>query len=528
MRLFRATILILTGTLAWACSSNNPTTAPSPASTPDPRPPAAVAATVSPEEAIARAAATITPEDMHRRVAFLASDELGGRDTPSPGLEKAAEYIAGEFRRLGLQPAGDSGSFIQRWPFESNTLDAARVSFEAKGTQGSDTPVFGKDFFVVPSISGSSTGALAFAGTAAPGRQPPGPEAAGKVVAYYVPGAEPDPAWNAAASVAVQGAFGADAAAVILVLDPQFKDEMIAGLAQQLGSASPAPRSIVGLKYDAAKSIFTHGLRDLDQLRAGDNRLTAITGTTVTVRAAQVANQVRPPNVVGILPGSDPALKDTYVVYSAHIDHVGIGAPDADGDSIYNGADDDASGTSTVLEVAEAFASLPVKPARSIIFLGVSGEEKGLLGSMHFAQHSPVPTKNIIADINIDMVGRNSPDTVVAIGQDYTSLGPLVQQVARAHAELKLIVAPDLWPEENLFVRSDHFSFARAGVPAIFFTTGLHPQYHRPSDEVELIDTDKLSRIGRLVFYLGQAVASRPDAPTWTEAGRTVVRAAGG
>jgi hypothetical protein len=528
MRSLRATTLILTGTLAWACSSNNPTTAPTPASTPNPPPAATTPPPISPAEAIARAAASITPEDMHRRVAYLASDEMAGRDTPSPGLEKAAEYIAGEFRKLGLQPAGDSGSFIQRWPFESTKIDPARVSFEAKGTQGSDSPVFAKDFFVVPSISGSSTGALVFAGTAAPGRQPPGPETAGKVVAYYVPGTEPGPAWNAAASVAVQGAFAADAAAVILVLDPQFKDEMIAGLATQLGSASPAPKSIVGLKYDAAKSIFSHGLRDIDQLRAGDNRLTAITGTTITVRAPQSASEVRPPNVVGIIPGSDPVLKNTYVVYSAHIDHVGIGAPDADGDSIYNGADDDASGTSTVLEVAEAFASLPVKPARSIIFLGVSGEEKGLLGSMHFAQHSPVPTNTIVADINIDMVGRNSPDTVVAIGQDYTSLGPLVQQVARAHPELKLIVAPDLWPEENLFVRSDHFSFARAGVPAIFFTTGLHPQYHRPSDEVELIDTDKLSRIARLVFYLGQAVASRPDAPTWTEAGRTVVKAAGG
>jgi Zn-dependent M28 family amino/carboxypeptidase len=129
----------------------------------------------------------------------------------------------------------------------------------------------------------------------------------------------------------------------------------------------------------------------------------------------------------------------------------------------------------------------------------------------------------MIADINLDMVGRNAPDTVVAIGQDYSSLGPTVQAVVRARPALGLVVAPDLWPEENLFTRSDHFNFAQNGIPAIFFTTGLHEQYHKQSDEVELIDRDKITRIGRLVFYLAYEVANADGTPTWTEEGRRVV-----
>jgi Zn-dependent M28 family amino/carboxypeptidase len=175
--------------------------------------------------------------------------------------------------------------------------------------------------------------------------------------------------------------------------------------------------------------------------------------------------------------------------------------------------------------VAQAFAAQQKAPARSLVFLLVSGEEKGLLGSQYFAQHPTVPIEKIIADINIDMIGRNNPDTVSAIGQEYSDLGTTVQQVATAHAgELKLVVAPDLWPEENLFVRSDHYSFAARGVPAIFFTTGLHADYHKVSDEPGTIDNDKVARISRLIYLLGEAVAKAPARPQWTEAGRAKLK----
>lgn len=224
-----------------------------------------------------------------------------------------------------------------------------------------------------------------------------------------------------------------------------------------------------------------------------------------------------PPNVVGLVPGTDPALADEYVVLSAHFDHVGIGAPDAEGDSIYNGADDNASGTSVLLEVAQAFQAVTEGPARSVVFLAVSGEEKGLLGAAHYADEPTVPAEGIVANINLDMVGRNSPDTVIAVGMEYSSLGRTATHVTEHHPELGLTVAPDPDPEEQAFFRSDHLVFIKLDVPAIFLTTWLHEDYHQPSDEAEAIDADKAARVARLTFLLAWHAANDPEAPTWNE-----------
>ncbi|MGH7503023.1 MAG: M20/M25/M40 family metallo-hydrolase [Longimicrobiales bacterium] len=234
------------------------------------------------------------------------------------------------------------------------------------------------------------------------------------------------------------------------------------------------------------------------------------------------------PNVAALLPGSDSLLRDTYIVFSAHMDHLGTGLPDASGDSIYNGADDDASGTAAVLEVAEAFASMPAPPARSIVFLLVSGEELGLLGSQAFLESNAIPASRMVANINIDMIGRNTPDTVVTIGTGYSSLGSRVAETARANPDLRLTVIDDPWPAEQFFFRSDHFHFARAGVPALFFFAGVHEDYHRPSDEIERIDADKAARIARLAFLLGATIANDPNPPEWTSLGRRQVLGATG
>ncbi|MGH7474748.1 MAG: M28 family metallopeptidase [Longimicrobiales bacterium] len=326
----------------------------------------------APDRALSDAAATITPVDMYARIAFLASDALAGRDTPSPGLEAAAAYLASEFRALGLEPAGDSGTFIQRYPYPPPRL----------GRAGSEQP----------------------------------------------------------------------------------------------------------------------------QRSVGD--------------------VARAPNVVALLRGADAALRDSYIVFSAHMDHLGIGAPDATGDSIYNGADDDASGTAALVEIAEAFAAMPQRPARSIVFLAVSGEEDGLLGSLWFSENPTVPLDGIVANINIDMIGRNAPDSVVVIGQEYSTLGPLVQRIAGDRSgELELVVAADPWPEERFFFRSDHFSFARKEIPALFFFAGVHEDYHRPSDEVDEIDPDKAARIGRLIFYTAYELANAAEPPRWTPEGLREIRA---
>jgi Zn-dependent M28 family amino/carboxypeptidase len=191
---------------------------------------------------------------------------------------------------------------------------------------------------------------------------------------------------------------------------------------------------------------------------------------------------------------------------------------------VCNGADDNASGTAAILELAEAFAALPVPPRRSLMFLAVSGEEKGLLGSAYFAGNPTVPIDSIVANINLDMLSRNHPDSVVVIGQTYSSLGPLLHQVNDRHPELAMTVSDDLWPEQRFFYRSDHFSFARREVPALFFFTGVHEDYHRPTDTVDRIDLDKVTRITRLVFHYGLAIANDAERPAWDPAGLDEIR----
>jgi Zn-dependent M28 family amino/carboxypeptidase len=304
---------------------------------------------------LAPAAETITGSDVMRRVSIIADDSMLGRDTPSKGLELTAEYVAAEFRRAGLRPAGDSGSYLQR-------------------------------FSVTRWISDTT----------------------------------------------------------------------------------------------------------------GSGR--------VRVRA-------RVPNVVGILDGSDPALRGQVLVYSAHIDHLGVtpGRPD----SINNGADDNASGVAGLLELLEAFTRPGVRPKRSIIFLAPSAEELGLLGSAHFTEHPPVPLDSMVADINMDLIGRNWRDSVIAVGIEQSDLGETLRTVVQAHPELRMTPIADRWPEERIFYRSDHYNFARRGVPILFFTSGTHPDYHRPSDEPDRIDGEKESRLLRLLFYLGVSIADRVPRPQW-------------
>ena len=485
-------------------------------STPVPAPPAASA----------QAQGAITAADVQRRVSFLASDALRGRDTPSQGLEDAARYAAEQFRSFGLQAAGDSGTFIRRFNLNDVKLDASRVGVEARTAGAATQWQNAKDFFVIPARVDSTVDMPLFIGRARPGIAIPA-EARGRILVAFIPDTATQ-AFQATAGAVLQASFGSGAAAVVLVLDPLFSEAHVANVAHEVSSAV-LPMPVVGLRYDAAVPLFRTAGLDLAALRERtDPTAQTLQGVVFAIRTPMNATATRPPNIVALLQGADPQLRDQFIVFSAHIDHVGVGAPDARGDSIYNGADDNASGTSAVLEIAEAFAALERKPARSILFLLVSGEEKGLLGSQAFVKDPNVPTAQMVANINIDMIGRNAPDTVVAIGQDYSSLGPTVQRITRAHPELKLVVAPDLWPQEQLFFRSDHFSFAASDIPAIFFTAGLHEQYHRPSDEANLIDNDKIARIAQLLFQFALELANAPEKPQWTPEGQDAVRRATG
>jgi hypothetical protein len=473
------------------------------------------------------AAATITASDIKARITFLASDALRGRDTPSPGLEVAAAYIASEFQRLGLEPRGDHGTYFQRYPFTIRRIQADNASLVVTTRGETTTLAFASDIFAWAGDAASATGDVLFVG-------PRMPEMAGaltnRIPVVFIGGAL-DRAWRTAVNSSRELARAAGAKALIVVVDPSISEADIKSRAALFSTtnAVSAVVSTVFLRYDRAKNVFQRAGQDLDALvaraKAGPIEPVALAGTNarIAVPVQQVVH--RPPNVAGVLRGSDPALSDSYLVVSAHMDHIGVGQPNAQGDSINNGADDDASGTSAVIEMAEAFASLKVRPARSILFLLVSGEEKGLLGSRYFSDNPTVPLTSMIANINIDMIGRNSPDTVVAIGQEYSSLGPLALEIARTHPELKLTASKDIWPNERFFFRSDHYNFARKDIPALFFFSGVHEDYHRPSDEVEKIDGDKASRIAKFAYYLAHEVANRREPPKWSEQGLKEVRA---
>jgi Zn-dependent M28 family amino/carboxypeptidase len=171
-----------------------------------------------------------------------------------------------------------------------------------------------------------------------------------------------------------------------------------------------------------------------------------------------------------------------------------------------------------VVELAEAFSRSGARPRRSVIFLTVSGEEHGLWGSEWFVNHPPAPLSQIVADINIDMIGRNWKDTIVAIGKEHSDLGSTLNRVNAAHRELKMSAIDDRWPAESFYTRSDHYNFARKGVPILFFFNGVHADYHKVSDSPDKIDAEKESRILKLLFYLGQDVANAKQRPRWVPA----------
>jgi hypothetical protein len=490
-------------------------------------PPAPAASGIDYEAATERAAATINSDQIGEHISFLADDRLGGRDTPSDGLETAASYLVDVLRQAGLEPAGENGSFYQRFPYTRTAMVTAdrRVDYQVGGS--TRDLEFAGDYYVIPGQLAAENAEVVFGGAAGAPSAGLGRISAGKV-AFFTTVGNPVIGTGEELLGAFQAAAQGRAAAVVLLLDEtQNADsimEMASGL-QGAGLATPLP--IVGMSAETGAALFAAAGLDLPALRASPPaNAMSLDGITMNVVARFEVTQHTPPNVVAMVRGSDPNLRDEYIVYTAHFDHVGIGIADATGDSIYNGADDNASGTAVLLETAAAFAALEVPPARSVIFLAVSGEEKGLLGSEYYSENPTVPIEQIIMNLNLDMVGRNHPDTVIGIGRQYTNLGTLADRVVREHPEIGFTVIEDPVPEEQGFFRSDHLHFVNKDIPAIFFSAGFdHEDYHKPSDEFALIDTDKAARVGRMVFYLGALVAGGTVDPEWTEDGLAEVQA---
>jgi hypothetical protein len=466
------------------------------------------------------AAATITAADVERRLWIVAHDSMGGRDTPSEGLNKTAQYVADEFRRFGLKPGGENGTYFQRYAIERKKFEVAGSQIMLHSAAAHMMGDFTKDaWFSYGSVPAASIeGDVVVMGMGVTPDQVDAAAVRGKVVLVVFDYTKPQPqtARRMVRTVA------ASAAAVIQVANrdsTQFatmQARMNSNVRVTVGATATAPVIEV-------RDAFVNGMGiDLAAVRAGNGAAQPVAGLRATLTLKEtVLESTTAPNTIGILEGSDPTLKNEYMIFSAHMDHIGTagkgsGSCQAIGaDSICNGADDDASGTVGVLEVAEAFSRRGVRPKRSIIFMTVSGEEKGLWGSAYWAEHPTVAIQSVIANFNVDMIGRNWEDTVVAIGRQHSNLGQVLDAAAAAHPELRMVPIDDKWPQENFYGRSDHFNFARKGVPVLFFFTGVHEDYHKAGDEVQKIGFAKEARILQLLFYTSYAVAQNPERPKW-------------
>ncbi len=467
----------------------------------------------------------ITEESYFARLAFLASDALQGRDTPSFGLEVAAEWLKSEHRRMGTLPGADGDSYHQRWPYRQVRARSAEAQVTLAGPERSVT---------LDALEGRARGGGAFDGPLTFVANPAGPpeegSLEGQVVVMYADSPDFNQIFlqrlNQASGVATAGG----AAGSVVVVSDAF--DGWAELAPRLSAATWrmgedfAPPQVVVSASQVQEVI--PGLGDLvARADRGETFTAPIQGARATGEVpGEVVVDGRPANVVAILPGSDPLLRDEFVVLSAHYDHVGIGRP-VDGDSIYNGADDNGSGTVALLEVAHALSQLEEGPRRSVAFVHVSGEEKGLLGAQWFVDNPPaaIPLAQMIANINADMIGGDTHrDTLVVIGKTYSTLGPLVDEVNAGLPGLRLTTSDDLWPEQRFFFRSDQFHFMRMEIPSLFFFTGLHECYHAPCDEVERLDINKATRVARLLAHATLEVANRDERPEWNPEGLAEVR----
>ncbi|HET6679627.1 MAG TPA: M20/M25/M40 family metallo-hydrolase [Gemmatimonadaceae bacterium] len=463
---------------------------------------------------------SITEADVQHRIGIIAHDSMAGRDTPSRGLDLTAAWIASEFKRFGLKPALDDGSFLQRYPLSRRSLDVDSSFLAVRGNHPLRV-----SFRTDAVYSGGDRGTAARAGAAIvlAGTPPTGTLTSaalkGNVAVIPIAGM---PGRAMLQRIAQLGSSGpalvvlvtnADSAAFSRIVMRQSRARMAVEQTPAPGGAGPL---VVTVREKTLAPMLRRPGLDLARLRRDSSNTTVpLAGSTISARVIErVEDRTFAPNVVGVLEGTDPVLRNEYVVFSAHMDHVGIGRP-VNGDSIFNGADDDASGTVGVVELAEAFSRPGARPKRSLIFLTVSGEEKGLWGSAWFAEHSPVPMERIVADLNMDMIGRNWTDTIVVIGKEHSDLGATLNRVNAAHPELNMNAIDDIWPQENFYFRSDHYNFARKGVPILFFFNGTHPDYHRPGDSVDKIDAEKESRIIRLVYLIGQEVGNAAERPKW-------------
>ncbi|MEA3001236.1 MAG: hypothetical protein QOH81_24 [Sphingomonadales bacterium] len=493
-------------------------------------------------------------------VTFLADDRLEGRDTGSRGHEIAAAYVASQFVGLGLKPGGENGGWFQQVPFRSASL-AGPVSLAIAGPDGSRSFENGVDAIVGPSLAEErqeidAPAVFAGYGIDAPGQgidDYKGLDVRGKFVAILAGVPEGLPSEIAAhlgddkgAAAARHGAIG-----LITVYTSQYARarpfasraggvrRSVLGWVGKDGTAgedAPGLRAGFLLGDAAATALFAGAPRSYAEIRAEAERPKAHPigfplATKVHLQRSSAWTSLASPEVIGLLPGSDPALRDEVVILMGHLDHLGMRRNTKPGeDAIYNGALDNAAGVATMIEAARAFAEASAgaggRPRRSILFIANTGEEKGLLGADYFAHYPTVPVGRIAAVVDLDMPLLLYHFTdVIAFGAGHSQVA---ETVARAAGEMGVALSPDPMPQENIFVRSDHYQFVKQGVPAIMLATGyanggaqkwkafLAGAYHRVNDDLsQPIDWESGARFARLNYLISRDLANADRRPLW-------------
>ena len=496
-----------------------------------------------------KAVRSIQAADLKKHLYYLASDEMEGRLTGTPGQIRAAEYFVSKFRSFGLRPMGDTirgkrRSFYQGYPVSFEGLaPKSGVFLEGK-------PLSHHGFWSVPKSKTKGVrkvqGKLVFVGRGMRSDFQ-GVDLEGKIAVLYMHQKQIkggvmqafSEGFRLLASVRGRGKLCAKAGAKGAIIITNKMSTAFLSATNMMGILPGKPKvsrkgwgrrgmrmfgprgggkiPVVALGGEEAQNIaklFGFKVDELDKLdREGLGSLVGeASKKAVTIRYGLRKEPGKALNVCAYLPGRDPKLKDEALIFSCHMDHLGMAA---DG-SVFNGADDNGSGCSTVLEIAEAFSKLPKaqRPRRSIVFLAVSGEELGLWGSEWYSEHPTWPLKKIVADVNMDMLGRSTakvPSDAIAVTPTwrmgaYSTLGRMAARYGQA-------LGLKMRNGDRFYQRSDHYNFAKKGIPVVFFCDDEHPDYHMPTDTPDKIEYEKLAKVARLAFLIGYRTADEIEPP---------------
>ena len=508
---------------------------------------------------VVTALASIEAANVDEHIRVLADDSLRGRRPGTAGYEGAMRYVETTLASLGLEPAGIDGTFTQPVPLRHSIVQTDASSFSLTSTGRVTELSYGDDFYLSPDhmrTESEVSAPVAFVGfgVSAPAfgyDDYAGIDVEGKIVAYIsgAPSSLPsnERAYYSSGTTKSDEAIARGAVGTVSFNspdDPRFRWEnsvnrssagsyvWVDPAGDPRGGGSPI-RGAASLNHSAVRALFTDSPTPLDEVfaaAAANSAQSFNLPIELTMRVATTHRPVDSHNVIAKLYGSDPQLRDEHLVYVAHVDHFGVGVA-VDGDDIYNGAHDNASGTSIVLEIAKAFSSLPEAPRRSVLFLFVTAEEWGLLGSDYFAAHPTVPAQSLVANLSLDMPFLFHPLLdIVPYGAEHSTLS---RSLGAAAEHLGMAIGPDPIPEQVLFIRSDHFSFVRRGIPALFIKSGFETGdpyldgsainanwrvdfYHTPRDEADQgFDFEAGASHAKLNFLTGYDIAMRTERPEW-------------